>query len=381
MNLIHFSSILLSGSTHLLKKTIYAKTGYFLPKPINFYVVPTLKCNARCKMCFIWAQKDPELPFKYWKNVIDQIIEWCGSAAKINIAGGEILYSKMALRLLRYSAKKSFMTGLTSNGYLIDKRMSKKLIDLNLANINISLDGINDETVNFLRGRNDFFKRTLNAIKFLVEEKNRKKSSTKIIIKTTIMGPNFKEAYGVAEMALRLGADNIYFQPVLPPFEGDWSEDQLKSSFLWPSLSNDEVEREFHKLIEFKKKNGFILNSNLNLRNIMNYLQGNPTGNNKPYCDIDLTTLFFEPRGAIRFCSYYQQLGNIKELENIKIKEMIERSPVPKLRKIMRKCGKNCLATCFSNKSFADYLSIFSTLVGWSTRHNNLVPSINKSSG
>lgn len=370
MSIFDFVNLFLYGSYNLLRKWIYLYTGQFIPKPINFYIVPTLKCNARCKMCFIWAQKDPELVYGYWKTAINQIIDWCGTAAKINIAGGEILYSPMAFKLLQYASQKSFMAGLTSNGYLIDKKMSARLIDLNLANINISLDGIKANTVNFLRGRDDFFERTINAIKLLIEEKHKKRSRTKIIIKTTIMGPNIKEIYGVAKMAFEYGVDNIYFQPILPPFEGNWSEGQLRSSNLWPSLSESEIEHEFLKLLDFKKKTkGFILNPEAGLTNIMSYLQGIPLRSDSPHCEIDLTTLFFEPRGAIRFCSYYQPIGHIKDLQKIKIEEMVKRSPAFKLRKIMRKCGKNCLATCMSDKSLSDYFNIFSALVGWSYKH------------
>ncbi|MBI5356108.1 radical SAM protein [Candidatus Collierbacteria bacterium] len=373
MKSFDFINLFLYGFRNLLDKWIYLYTGLFIPKPINFYIVPTLRCNARCKMCFIWAQKDPELTYSYWRMAINQIVGWCGPAAKINIAGGEILYSSMAFKLLQYSARKSFMTGLTSNGYLIDKKMSVKLIGLNLANINISLDGINDKTVNFLRGRSDFFEKTINAIKFLVEERNKKMSRTKIIIKTTIMGPNIKEIYGLVEMALKLGVDNVYFQPVLPPFEGNWTENQLRSSVLWPSLSESEVKNEFNRVIGLKKKiKGFILNSEVSLISMMNYLLGIPLKIDHPHCEIDLTTLFFEPRGAIRFCSYYQPIGHIKDLQKIKIEEMVKKSPALKLRKTMRKCGKNCLVTCMSDKSISDYFNIFSALVGWSYKHKSV---------
>lgn len=182
------------------------------------------------------------------------------------------------------------------------------------------------------------------------------------------MGINFKEIFEIAKMTLRMGADNIYFQPIVPPFESNWSENQLKSSFLWPVLSSEEIKHEFNKLIEFKYKRGFILNSQTHLKNMMDYLLGNPVFSKKPYCDIDLTTLFFEPRGAIRFCGFYQPIGDIKELESIKLPQLLKRSNVSKLRMTMRKCNKNCLVTCLSEKSFKDYLNIFSVLTGWATK-------------
>lgn len=353
-------------STNLLKKQIYLRTGKFIPKPINVYLQTSFRCTARCKMCFIWAQKDPELPYRYWKNTIDQIVDWCGPAVKINLTGGEILESEMSYKILKYIAKKTFMAGFTTNGYFVDRQKAKELISLNLSNINVSLDGVTDKTVNFIRGKDDFFQRTRSGIEYLLDEKNKSKSKTKIIIKTLIMAPNLDEIVDVAKMTLKMGVNSIYYQPTYEPLESDWSENQFKTSHLWPNESlYPKINSVMDRLIQLKKDGASMINSVDHLNGIRDYLLGKHVNTGLGNCDIDLTTMMFKQRGQIHFCDQYLPIGNIKDLQRKKLKDLIQGSQAVKLRKIMRKCGKNCLSPCFSKKSIKDYLNIYSNLVGW----------------
>lgn len=352
--------------SHYLAKLVYVNTGKMLPKPINIYLQTSFRCSARCKMCFIWAQKDPELPYKYWKNAIDQIVDWCGPAVKINLTGGEVLESEMSYKVLQYIAKKTWMAGFTTNGYFIDRKKARELIRLNLSNINVSLDGVTDRTVNFIRGRDDFFERTKNTVSYLVEERNRVKSKTKIIVKTLIMASNLGEIVDVANMTLKMGVNSIYYQPTCEPLESDWSENQFKSSHLWPTKDlHPKINVVFDQLIQLKKSGASMINSVDHLNGIRDYLLGKHVNTGLGNCDIDLTTLMFKQKGQIHFCDLYLPIGNIKDLQQKKLKDLIRESQALKLRNIMRKCGKNCLSPCFSKKSMKDYLNIYSNLVGW----------------
>lgn len=351
---------------NLLKKQIYLRTGKFLPKPINIYLQTSFRCSARCKMCFIWAQKDPELPYRYWKNTIDQIVDWCGPAVKINLTGGEVLESEMSIKVLKYIAQKTFMAGFTTNGYFIDRQKAKELIGLNLSNINVSLDGVTNKTVNFIRGRNDFFQRTKNAIEYLVDEKIKSKSKTKIIIKTLIMAPNLDEIVDVAKMTLKMGVNSIYYQPTYEPLESDWNEDQFRSSHLWPTKNlHPKINLAINQLIQLKKDGANMINSVDHLNGIRDYLLGKHVNTELGNCDIDLTTMMFKQKGQIHFCDLYFPIGNIKDLGRKKLQDIVRGKHVLKLRNMMRHCGKNCLSPCFSKKSVKDYLNIYSNLVGW----------------
>lgn len=357
---------LLFYGTNLLKKQIYLRTGKLIPSPINIYLQTSFRCSARCKMCFIWAQKDPEIPYKYWKTAIDQIIDLSGPAVKINLTGGEVLESKMSYMVLKYIAKKTFMAGFTTNGYFVDRKIAKELIGLNLSNINISLDGVTDKTVNFIRGKDDFYQKTKQGIEYLIDEKNKANSKTKIIIKTLIMAPNLDEVADVARMALKMGVNSIYYQPTNRPLEGNWSDDQFKSSHLWPTENlHPKVNSVMDELIKLKKNGTSMINSVYHLNGVRNYLLGKHINTGLGNCDIDLTTMMFKQRGQIHFCDRYLPIGNIKDLQKKKLSDLIKESRIADLRKVMRTCGKNCLSPCFSKKSMSDYLNIYSNLVGW----------------
>jgi len=318
-------------------------------------------------MCFIWAQKDPELPFSEWKLVVDRVVEWCGPAAKINITGGEVLESPMSVKVLEYAASKSFMTGLTTNGYRVDKKWAEKLMKLNLSNINVSLDGTTPKTVNFIRGHDDFYDRTVAGIKNLIEARKKTGAKTKIIIKTLILSHNLDEVVGVAKKVLAMGADSIYYQPTYGPLEGKWSESQFKASHLWPSEAQHPlINKVFDELIEMKKKGVSIVNSLTHLNGMRDYLLGRHVNNTgKGSCDLDLTTMMFKQRGQIHFCDLYAKIGSFPDLKNKKLSQLVREKEVWKLRKVMRTCGKNCLSPCFSKKTMSDYLDLSGKLIGW----------------
>lgn len=317
-------------------------------------------------MCFIWAQKDPELPLADWKMVIDRIVEWCGSAAKLNITGGEVLESPMSYRVLEYAAGKSFMTGLTTNGYRVSKKWAEKLMKLNLSNVNVSLDGVRPATVNFIRGHDDFFVRTVSGINNLVAARKKTGARTKIIIKTLVLSHNLEEVAEVAKMTLAMGVDSIYYQPTYGPLEGKWSETQFKMSHLWPKpAQHPSINKVFDELISMKKEGVSIINSITHLNGMRDYLLGKHVNAQNGSCDLDLTTMMFKQKGQIHFCDLYAKIGDFSDLKERSLFDLVKEKEVWKLRKIMRCCGKNCLSPCFSKKTAADYMDISAKLIGW----------------
>ncbi|NMB92378.1 MAG: radical SAM protein [Parcubacteria group bacterium] len=174
---------LLHGINYIKKNlAIRIPCIYLIPKPQAIYLIPSIKCNSKCIMCSFWSKKDVTLSFKQWQKVIDNLYDWCGPYVKINISGGETLLPGVMHQVISYCIKKFPLTGIVSNGFLIDKKEAKKLIQKNFNNINISIDGNTKKTVNMIRGQPFAFKRSRNAIKYLVNEKNKQKNIQKLLL-------------------------------------------------------------------------------------------------------------------------------------------------------------------------------------------------------
>jgi len=300
------------------KQYLFLKTNQplFLPKPRSIYVTPDLSCNSRCIMCRAWQDKSTALPFDIWKRFFDDVLQWCGPYVKMNISGGEILVSDIMKRCIDYSVSKLPYTGITSNGFLIDKKVAKNIISKGFSNINISLDGDTKKTAELIRGRSDALQLTKNALKYLVEEKKRQHAKTKIIVKTVIMGLNIEELPSLVRWVALLGLDGIYFQPIEPIYNSDQTLEQLQKTKLWikPTQRN-KAKHVFGELIEMKKNNYPILNDTENFMGIYKHFRLNDENGSVPFirrtCEIDTSSIFVQHDGSIRLCPSFSPIGNI----------------------------------------------------------------------
>lgn len=130
----------------------------------------TLKCNLRCKHCYISAgvPSKNEITLKEIEFVLDDLKEFhkkdmCGK--RIVLTGGEPFIRKDILEIIDAITKHGFNILINSNGLLISDEQIKRLKKYKNLQICISLDGlkINHEKI---RGKNTFDK-TLEQIKKL----------------------------------------------------------------------------------------------------------------------------------------------------------------------------------------------------------------------
>jgi len=312
-------------------------------------------------MCLSWLNKTKGLSFKAWKKAINNIYKDWGRYLKINISGGEVLLPGTMKKTIAYSVRKLPYTGITSNGFLVNKKVARWLISKNFSNINISFDGYTKKTVNLIRGRPFAYDKTRSAIKYLVDEKKRQKSKTRIVVKTIIMGLNYKELPNLVGWVKDIGADGIYFQPIQPIYDSKQTFNQLKKSSLWIRQNNrKKAAKVINELIKMKRLNYPILNDYDNLKLVKEYFEINPKKNSKKIhsCFIDLESIFIFDDGKVYFCPSFPSIGNIK---NRSLNNIINSDVACRQRSLIRSCKKinSCLSTCVSRKSLLQQLKLF----------------------
>ncbi len=138
-----------------------AKNG--LRAPVNLTWEITLKCNLRCVHCLSDSGNAgaDELNTSECKKLIDDL-----TALKVfqtNIGGGEPFIREDFIELLDYSHNKGLVTCVSTNGTLIDNSIAKKLSKMNMLYLQVSLDGVDEETNDSIRGKGTY-RKVLNAI-------------------------------------------------------------------------------------------------------------------------------------------------------------------------------------------------------------------------
>lgn len=181
------------------------------------------KCNLHCIHCGAVKEKyEKELTTEQIKHLVDQLAE-----LKVNFfgaTGGEPLLRKDLLEVLGYASKKGIKTGFASNGYFLDEKKAKEVKEAGINSIMISLDGT-EKTHNMIRGNKEVFKRAINAIKFLKEQKIEILS-----VATTVTPVNFGELRDIKKILLNLGVERWRICIIMPIGRAEDNKLTLNSS-------------------------------------------------------------------------------------------------------------------------------------------------------
>lgn len=128
----------------------------------------TNDCNLRCKHCCVNAgeEKDYEFSFEELKGILTKCIAW--NPKSITLSGGEPMIREDFFDIASFLRENyTGIITLSTNGTLITKDNVAKLCDL-VDQIDISIDGIDEESCAKIRGRGVFGK-VLNSVDLIHE--------------------------------------------------------------------------------------------------------------------------------------------------------------------------------------------------------------------
>jgi 12,18-didecarboxysiroheme deacetylase len=130
----------------------------------------TRRCNLKCVHCYAQAKDiefENELSTEEGKALIDDLAQF-GSPV-ILFSGGEPTLRKDLPELAAYAREKGMRAVISTNGTLIDRNLAKKLKDVGLSYVGVSLDGIR-ETNDRFRGMKGAFDAALQGLHNCQEE-------------------------------------------------------------------------------------------------------------------------------------------------------------------------------------------------------------------
>lgn len=313
----------------------------------------------QCKMCFKWHNsvdhRDSQEPsLEQWKEFIAELGQMCQDRKpRLNFAGGEPLVRQETVQLIAWANQLGFDTLLATNAYLLDDLMAQNLASAGLKQITISLDSVNPQTHDFLRGKEGSFDKVIQAIDSLAEY------APQIVIDltTTISGCNIKDAVSVALWANKdKRIHGIGYQAITQPFNTEFDPKWYKTpeyAFLWPK-DPDLVVNTMRQLAELKNSDAlredFVIENPKNQFAVFSKYFIQPDNFIKQdYCHIDLQVLNITPLGNVHICFDKQPMGNIK---TDKLKDIWFSDRAEQVRKQIKLCQKNCqsLVNCNFNE-------------------------------
>jgi len=125
-------------------------------------------CNLRCEYCFTNSPKGDhakeELPTDIVTDIANQADEL--GIFEFDLQGGELLLRPDKLfEVLEAIQPERFYLYLTTNGYFLDETMANRLAYAKVGRVSVSIDSMNEEVHDKIRGRKGSWKRAMEALK------------------------------------------------------------------------------------------------------------------------------------------------------------------------------------------------------------------------
>ncbi len=178
----------------------------YLPHLIAWEI--TRSCNLNCVHCRAAAQYGPyegELNTEECKKLLDNIASF--SNPIIILTGGEPLLRKDIFEIAQHGTNLGLRMVMAVNGLLITEEIAKKMKEVGIQRVSISIDGSTKESHDDFRKVEGAFEGALRGIEIL------KKNKIEFQINTTITKRNLQELPKILNLAIELGA--VAYHPFL----------------------------------------------------------------------------------------------------------------------------------------------------------------------
>lgn len=182
-----------------------------MPRSISWDI--TNKCNLKCKHCFNNSGDEhahdfsKEIDKSTALDLAHQIVDM--KVNQICLCGGETFLCDYLFDILDIFKQSEMLTSIVSNGYFITKDIAKKLQNLGVYQIQISIDGLGYQH-DIFRGKKGAFDKAVAA----VDELN--KANIKTLVSCCPNKYNYNSFREYVNFIYDLGCKNIRMMPLLP---------------------------------------------------------------------------------------------------------------------------------------------------------------------
>jgi radical SAM protein with 4Fe4S-binding SPASM domain len=295
-------------------------------------------------MCDLWNRPKEygklgkkELTTQEMKKVIDDYKD-IGTTG-IGFTGGEPMLRNDIFELIKYTKSKGMVTHMSSNGFMLNKKIASKIMQSGLDAIGFSLDGATARTHDKIRGIKGSYDRVINSIKLLNGLNKRRKKKLIIVVVTVISTLNLHEIKDLVALLRNLEVDKISFIPF---------HDIGVLSNGTPSMNKHKIRakemKELDKVIDFlikAKKELSIIDSSANFLKLFKYCFRDKK---LPIpCYAGYATFSIDGYGDMYPCFPMMEMGlakNVVNVRDVSLKDYWRSKELNKLRKRIKHCRK-----------------------------------------
>ncbi len=297
-------------------------------------------CHLRCKMCDLWTKKtEPdEISIEEYKNFVGALKGFNSDPIEIHLIGGETFVKDGIFDLISFARGEGSRVVVTTSGYSITKDVAHQIAQADLSMINFSVESLNSDTHDFLRGVRGTHKKVMNAFRYVSSHSER----IEMAINTIILKHNIDDLVALVEWVnSEPRLSQIYFMAVMRPFGSDldlyWQESE-RAKVLWPD-DYPKTEEVLNRLIEMKRQGSKIGNSVGQLNVFKSYFKDPRNFIKRTGCTIAEHALNINALGDAYLCFFMDKIGNIRESSP---EELWYSEKAAAVREKIKQCRQNC---------------------------------------
>jgi radical SAM protein with 4Fe4S-binding SPASM domain len=191
--------------------------------PVIVYLELTLRCSFLCKHCYIpaksrWPEKPDqvragELSTEEIFKLLDEL-KRAGTLFLV-LTGGEIFLRPDLMQITERATELGFVVKFYSNGFHLTDELAKKMKDLGVYAVEISIYGASEKTYQEVTKIRGGYKRVMQSIGYLREH------GVRTILKTPVMRLNVADIHAIKAMSNEMKLSLRYDFVIVPGFNGD----------------------------------------------------------------------------------------------------------------------------------------------------------------
>jgi len=182
--------------------------------PRSIQVECTTRCNLKCTFCELsyWTEKPADLEFENLRKMAEQLPK----LRRVDLTGiGESLMNRDFFRILEFLKSRRIYVTLNDNFTLMSEKTARRLVDLEVDQIFLSLDGATKQTYEKIRVGANFDKVIENARGLMRIKRETGKRRPEVKINTVVCLTNYNELPGIVELAHEMGVGMVQFVNVM----------------------------------------------------------------------------------------------------------------------------------------------------------------------
>jgi MoaA/NifB/PqqE/SkfB family radical SAM enzyme len=185
-----------------------------LRSPRSIQIECTTRCNLKCTMCEIsyWTEKGGDLEAEHLRRMLEHL----PGLKRVDLTGiGEALMNRGFFEALKIVKSHGMYVTLNDNFTMMTDGAARRIVELGVDQIFLSLDGATRETYEKIRVGADFDKVIANARRLIAIKREARKKRPEVKINTVVCADNYHELPAIVELAGDLGVGMVQFVNVM----------------------------------------------------------------------------------------------------------------------------------------------------------------------